>query len=435
MRCDIAIIGGGILGVSLSYFLAFLNPNSSIVVIEREDAVAEHASGRNTGKVHAPYLYDPDKKRVFARAAHIGYSMWQEYTKFHNLPFRTDGVAEVALEPNQTDILEEHYRWGLCNGLSESDMRIYHDESFAKVEPEVTCQGALVCHKDASVDYAALTRNIMADAQAAGVTFLLSNTVKKIKSRGNRVVIETAQRYHIDAGFVINAAGGQAVDISHRMNVGLQYSDMHFRGEYWHAPAEYNRLTSMSIYSVPHYPEYPFLDPHWIMRADGSCEVGPNAVLVFSPYGYDVAENIKCAIPKTWEMIRSGIGQTMRNPAFRHMIISEMWSSVSKRAMINRVRRFLRRLDPAKFVQHGTAGIRSSVVDDNGIFVADPLILEGPNSVHILNYNSPGATGALPFAIYLIDLLQGTGAYRNELDDAQCGLWQYHDIINGMKAN
>lgn len=434
LRCDIAIIGGGILGTALSYYLAFLNPNSSIVVIERENVVAGHASGRNTGKVHAPYLYDPDKKQVSARSAHIGYSMWQEYTKAHNLPFQVDGVAEVALESHQISILEKHYNWGLRNGLDESDMQVY-DASFTKVEPEVTCKGALVCRRDASVDYATLTRAVMADAQAAGVSFLLSHRVKKIKSSGSRIFIQIDQGRSIDAGFVINAAGGEAVDIAHQMNVGLQYSDIHFRGEYWSAPTEYNHLTNMSIYSVPQYPEYPFLDPHWIVRVNGSCEVGPNAVLVFGPYGYGITENIRCALPKTWEMLGSGVRRTIQNPVFRSMIVNEMWSSVSKRAMIGRVRRFLQCLDPARFVRHGTVGIRSSVVDRYGLFVTDVLILEGPNSVHILNYNSPGATGALPFAAYLIDLLQGSGMYRNRVDDARCGLWRYSQIVDKMKIN
>lgn len=434
LRCDIAIIGGGILGTALSYYLAFLNPNSSIVVIERENVVAGHASGRNTGKVHAPYLYDPDKKQVSARSAYIGYSMWQEYAKAHNLPFQVDGVAEVALESHQLSMLEKYYNWGIRNGLNESDMQIY-DASFTKVEPEITCKGALVCNRDASVDYATLTRAVMADAQAAGVSFLLSHRVKRITSRGSRVFIEIARGGSVDAGFVINAAGGEAVDIAHQMNVGLQYSDIHFRGEYWRAPTEYNHLTSMSIYSVPQYPEYPFLDPHWIVRVNGSCEVGPNAVLVFSPYGYGITENIRCALPKTWEMMGSGIRRTIQNPVFRSMIVNEMWSSVSKRAMIDRVKRFLQCLDPARFTQHGTAGIRSSVVDKYGLFVTDVLILEGPNSVHILNYNSPGATGVLPFAAYIVDLLQGSGMYRNRVDDARCGLWRYSQVVNKMKTN
>lgn len=433
LRCDIAIIGGGVLGTVLSYYLAFLNPDLSIVVIERERVVAGHASGRNTGKVHAPYLYDPDKKQIFARAAHIGYSMWQEYAKSHGLQFKPDGVAEVALEPHQISVLEKYYNWGLRNGLSESDMQIY-DASFTKVEPEVTCEGALVCSRDASVDYAALTRAMMADAQAAGVSFLLSHKVSKIKSNSGRIFIQIDQQNNIDAGFVINAAGGQAVDIAHQMNVGLQYSDIHFRGEYWRAPTEFNHLTSMSIYSVPQYSEYPFLDPHWIVRVDGSCEVGPNAVPVFSPYGYDMAENIRCAIPKTWEMLGSGIRRAIQNPMFRSMIINEVWSSVSKRAMIGRVRRFLQRLDPDKFVQHGTAGIRSSVVDRQGRFVTDVLILDGPDSSHILNYNSPGATGVLPFAAYLIDSLHVSGVHNNQIDDAQCGLWRYSQIIDEIRT-
>jgi len=104
------IIGGGILGTSISYFLSCLNKSKKIILIEQAHNVAFHTSGRNTGKVHAPYLYNPEKKKLFAKAAFHGYEMWEEYAALRNLPFKKDGVIEVALDQKGTKVLEKYLR-------------------------------------------------------------------------------------------------------------------------------------------------------------------------------------------------------------------------------------------------------------------------------------------------------------------------------------
>ena len=432
-RYDVVVIGGGVLGVAVSYYLACLNPDSAIAVVEREGSVGRHASGRNTGKVHAPYLYDPDKKGLFARAAFAGYTMWSEYARAKGLPFKTDGVAEVALDEEQVGTLEKYREWGLRNGIQESEMSLVDGREFSRMEPEVRCEGALVCRRDASVNYSLMVESLRRDAESAGAVFLLGNeaTLLRPSPDGTRITLNRDAR--IQAGFVVNTAGGQAVDMAHQMGVAERHTDVHFRGEYWRAPAEYNSLTRTSIYSVPSYPQYPFLDPHWIVRVDGVCEVGPNATPVFSPYGYDLAENAKWFLPKVLEMLGSGARKVPRDPLFREMAAAEVWSSISKEAMIGRVKRFIPRLDPDRFVERGTAGIRSSVIDADGLFVPDAMVMEGPGSLHVLNYNSPGATGALPFAAHLVDTIHSRGLFRSRLDDAQCGLWMFDNVVDVMR--
>jgi len=189
-----------------------------------------------------------------------------------------------------------------------------------------------------------------------------------------------------------------AVDVAHAMGVAREYTDLHFRGEYWQAPAQYQDLTKLSIYSVPRHPEYPFLDPHWIVRADGVREVGPNAVPVFGPYSYKWSKNLADMVPKLWESSRTGARRMFFDRQFLSLASTELKSSLSKTAMIDRVREFLPALRPAAFTVRGTAGIRSSVIDSHGKFVPDTLILKRDSSVHVINYNSPGATGALPMA-------------------------------------
>lgn len=232
---------------------------------------------------------------------------------------------------------------------------------------------------------------------------------------------------------MINAAGGESINIAHDVGIAKNFTDVHFRGEYWRVPKEFHNLTKASVYSVPEFPDYPFLDPHWIIRVDGSCEIGPNAVPVFSPYGYDSVENIKEFIPKIIEMFSSGARKAIFDKQFQELAINEIQSSVSKTAMINRVKRFLPKIDSEKVTEKGTAGIRSSVIDENGKFVPDVILIDGEKSFHILNYNSPGATGALPFAAYVINHLNKNKFIENEFSDAQCGPWKFSKIIEKLE--
>ena len=430
---DLIIIGGGILGTSLSYFLSFLNKSKKIAVIEQEHNVAQHTSGRNTGKVHAPYLYNPEKKKLFANAAFHGYEMWKEYAKLQNLPFKQDGVIEVAIDEKGIKVLEKYLKWGKQNGLEEKDIELMNKEELKKIEPEIKCEAALYAHRDGSTDYSILTNSIMKDSKKNGIDFLFNKKITQIKKNKNKWEITINKNNKIFTNFLINASGGQAIDIAHNMDVAKNFTDVHFRGEYWKTPKKYHNLTKTSVYSVPEFPDYPFLDPHWIVRVDGSCEIGPNAVPVFSPYGYDAAENIKEFIPKVLEMINSGARKIIFDKDFQELAFSEIQSSMSKSVMVERVKKFLPNINPKEITEKGTAGIRSSVIDENGKFVPDVILLEEKSSFHILNYNSPGATGALPFSVHVINQLHQKGLFENDDINLQCGPWKFNEIVEKLE--
>jgi (S)-2-hydroxyglutarate dehydrogenase len=430
---DLIIIGGGILGTSLAYFLSFLNKSKKIAVIEQEHNVAHHTSGRNTGKVHAPYLYNPEKKKLFANAAFHGYEMWKEYSKLQNLPFKEDGVIEVALDEKGIKVLEKYIKWGKQNGLKEKDIELIDKAELKKIEPEIKCEAALYAHRDGSTDYAILTNSIMKDSKRNGINFLFDKKVTQIKKINDKWEIAINEDHKIFTDFLINAAGGQAIDIAHNVEVAKNLTDVHFKGEYWKTPKKYHSLTKTSVYSVPEFPDYPFLDPHWIIRVDGSCEIGPNAVPVFSPYGYNTTENIKEFIPKVFEMLGSGARKAIFDKQFQELAFSEIQSSMSKSVMIERVKKFLPKINSKEITEKGTAGIRSSVINENGKFVPDVILLEEDTSFHILNYNSPGATGALPFSAHVINQLHKRGLFENEDMGAQCGPWKFNDIIKKLE--
>ena len=430
---DIVIVGGGILGTSISYFLSFLNKSKKIAVIEQAHSVAFHTSGRNTGKVHAPYLYNPEKKRLFAKAAFHGYEMWEKYAKLKDLPFKKDGVIEVALDQKGIKVLEKYLKWGKQNGLNDNDIKLMNSEELKEIEPEIKCQAALYINKDASTNYSMLTNSIMKDSKANGTNFLLDTKVTKIKKENSKWAITLNYEHEIYAKYLINAAGGEAVDIAHSVGIAKNFTDVHFRGEYWKVPKEYNNLTKTSVYSVPEFPDYPFLDPHWIIRVNGNCEIGPNAVPVFSPYGYNKSENIKEFIPKMLEMINSGARKAIFDKHFQELAINEIHSSMSKSTMVDRVKKFLPKIDANKITEKGTAGIRSSIIDKKGKFVPDVILKNDEMSFHILNYNSPGATGALPFSAHIVNQLNEIGLLRKEEIDIQCGPWEFAGIIEKLQ--
>jgi (S)-2-hydroxyglutarate dehydrogenase len=432
--CKVAIIGGGVLGMSIAYFLsAHAKSPESVALLEQEKNIAQHTSGRNTGKVHAPFLYDPIKKKTFAKAAALGYEMWQKYSSHKRMLFKRDGVLEVALDDKGIDQLYKYMEWGEANGLTKNELQFLDKNEVARIEPNVRCASAIYCSKDASVNYGAFTLALLEDIQWFGCKLLLGHKVERISPYSQGVyLVTTNQGEEVRAEYLVNVAGGNSMDVAHMMGVAQSYTDLHFRGEYWQAPPQYHDLTKLSIYSVPKHPEYPFLDPHWIVRADNRREVGPNAVPVFGPYAYGWRRNLADMLPKIMESSHTGARKIFFNRQFLSLASTELRSSLSKTTMINRVREFLPQLRPSAFTQRGTAGIRSSVIDKTGRFVPDTLVLERDSSLHVLNYNSPGATGALPMAANITSKIIKASALQ--MSDKPRSLWDATTIADRMKA-
>ena len=207
------------------------------------------------------------------------------------------------------------------------------------------------------------------------------------------------------------------------------YSDLHFRGEYWIADSNYADIVKTNIYSVARHPEFPFLDPHWIKRANGTTEIGPNAVPVPTPETYDgFVTDIQTTISKLGDILTGGAKKLFLNPDFLSLITHEFRSSISKDAMVQRVMNFIPSLEPNYFTKKGTAGIRTPVISPEGNFIPDVLEREGQNSFHIVNYNSPGATGAPAYSALVVKKLQDKGFLKNPKSQKN-SLWDFNSII------
>ena len=425
---DIAIIGGGILGTTISYWISNLY-DSSVCVIDKEADVAKHTSGRNTGVVHTPFYLDPEKKKIFAKSAYISHNLWKTLAIQTQSPWMEIGTIEVAMDELQHKTLEKYQKWGVENGVNEDSLLILDSNELKQKEKNLECYSGLLCKNDVSTDYSKLTQEIKNVSTQNSTEFIFQKTVKSFQQKNDSVQINFTDNSAIECKYLINCSGGNSLDIAKQFDLFESHSDLHFRGEYWIADSNYADIVKTNIYSVARHPEFPFLDPHWIKRANGTTEIGPNAVPVPTPETYDgFVTDIQTTISKLGDILTGGAKKLFLNPDFLSLITHEFRSSISKDAMVQRVMNFIPSLEPNYFTKKGTAGIRTPVISPEGKFIPDVMEREGQNSFHIVNYNSPGATGAPAYSALVIKKLQDKGILNNPKPQKN-SLWDFNSII------
>ena len=428
-KYDIAIIGGGILGTSISYWISSLY-DVNMCVIEKESNVAMHASSRNTAVVHSPFYLNPKTKKVLAKSALISYEMWEKLAKKANVPWKKTGVLELALNENQHKSLEEFMQWGDENGIPSKDLELLDGKQVSKMEPNVECYSAISCKREVSSDFGAFTNEIKKESEKQGTNFLLEKNVKDIKKNEKDSSIIFNDGSNVSANLVINCAGGNSLDIAQMLGLATEYSDLHFRGEYWVADPQYSDLVKTTIYTVAEFKGYPFLDPHWIKKANGQAEVGPNAVPVPSPETYEgYIGDFGTSILKLKDVVTGNARKLLFDSEFLSLISKEWLSSISKTAMIRRVQKFIPKIRPEFFSEKGTAGIRSPIITPQGKFLLDVMELENEHSFNIINYNSPGATGAPAYSAFIIKKLQEKG-FLDYKENPKESIWSFDDVLN-----
>ena len=410
-KFDIVIVGAGILGVSVAFWLSELC-DCSICLIDREEQVARQTSSRNTGVIHRPYYLDPNKKRVIASAAQKSYYMWSSLAKRYNAPWNQVGTIELSIRESDIASLDRYKYWASANGMEDEEISILDSKQAMELEPEVRCLSAIFSKTDTSVDYGQFSNVLYKLAVTNGVKFLGGHTVVRVAETQNVDSVTTLGSKGasgIECKFLINVAGGSSLWFAHMLHLARNCADLHFRGDYWVVNDPFRVRVVHNIYTVAKYKEFPFLDPHFIVRANGIREIGPNAALVSGPYAYDERSSSALKfVEKLFEKQLTPKFKLLTNRKFLALAWDERKSSASKDEMSKRVREFIPSLSTEFVGGRGMAGIRSSLVDGNG-FVPEALQVEGQHSFHILNYNSPGATGAPAFSAYLVKKIKEKG--------------------------
>lgn len=402
------MVGAGVLGVTLSYWLSSLY-DCRTALADLAPKAGAHTSSRNTGVIHRPFYLDPTKKRVFARTSLISHPMWGQLARNGGLPWRPVGTVNVAVEENEIRTLEKYCDWGVENGMDDSEIELLDGRAVSTREPEVKCRAGLLSKTDVSVDFGAFTRYLWRVVTSRGVRFLGGCRVSSLEQRREGIEVglrSPAGVRTVSCRLLVNAAGGGALEIAHALGLGREYASINFRGEYWVVEEPFALRVNSNIYRPPKFPQYPFLDPHFVVRADGSRQIGPNAVAVPGPYVYS-----GIGLTELGAFLRRPVAPKARllaNRDFLALLAGEWRSSLSKSAMCERVKRFVPGLGTAMLQRRAVFGVRSSVVDSSG-FVPEALLLRGAASAHIINFNSPGATGAPSYSAMVIDELRSAG--------------------------
>jgi L-2-hydroxyglutarate oxidase len=358
----------------------------------------------------------------------MSHDLWRRFAEKKGIAWKPVRTIEIALDDTQHKILEKYLKWGVQNGISEKDLELLDRNEITKKEPNISCHSSIFCKTDVAVFFGKLTQELKNESEKNGTNFLLNHKVESIENK-KKPIITFENKTQLSCDFVINCAGGYSLDIAKKFDVALQYSSLHFRGEYWIAQKEYANLVKTNVYSVPNYPDFPFLDPHWILRADGRSEVGPNAVPVPSPETYSgYVGNMETFISKLVDVVTGNARNLLLNTDFMNLIAKEWISSISKVVMIERMQKFIPKIKPEQFLERGTAGIRTPIITPEGKFLPDVIELEGTNSYHILNYNSPGATGAPAYSAYVVKSLQEKGLL-NYTKHTKESIWDFDKIM------
>lgn len=384
---DVAIVGGGAIGLSIARALA-QERDHDITVFEKEHHLAQHQSGRNSGVLHPGFNYPPGSRK--ARFATAGTARLKTYAREHDVPLEEVGVLVAATTDAEIDRLETLTEYADENGV---EVELLHDrEAINAREPHANAKAALWCPEAASIDARQYVHALAADIRDEGVTLETDCAVNALHHVDEGVRLDTEQG-PVEAAWVVNAAGLYADTFAHDLGIAGEYRVVPFRGEYYEIVPERRDLCRSMIYPTPD-PDLPFLGVHFTRRADGSVIVGPNAVLAFGREAYSNRQvNVRelfgtLTSPSFWRLFGD---RTIRRTALR-----ELHKSYRKRAFVNAAQRLVPAVQRADLAP-SYAGNRAQVVSSAGELVTDPLVRHGEHSTHVLNAVSPGLTASLPF--------------------------------------
>ncbi len=377
------------MGVSTAWQLQRIFPDKRILLVEKEQKLAAHQTGHNSGVIHAGVYYQPGslKADFCKRGADQTIAFCQE----HGLPFEQCGKLLVATDQVEYDrmaALEQRCRQ---NGI---ETRRLTETELRRREPAIIGKGALFVAATGITDYPKIADKMAGLFRKLGGEVRLGSEVEAIEEHPDQIEIHLAAET-VATQYLLACGGLMADRLARMMEIDIDFRIIPFRGEYYQLPAHHNGIVNHLIYPIPD-PELPFLGVHLTRMIDGSVTVGPNAVLGWKREGYaninfnlrDVREMF--AFPGFWKVIRSNFRSGLE----------EMRDSIFVSGYLKRVQKYCPQLTLSD-LQPYPAGIRAQAVKSDGSLVHDFLFAESPRSLHVCNAPSPAATSAIPIGEYL----------------------------------
>ncbi|BAY81824.1 FAD dependent oxidoreductase [Calothrix parasitica NIES-267] len=380
---DFAIVGGGIVGLSTSMALGERYPKARILVLEKENQVAFHQTGNNSGVIHSGVYYKPGSfKAKFSRE---GCRSMVKFCQEHGIDHEVCGKVIVATSPEQLPRLENLYKRGLENGL---EVKRITSEEVKEKEPHVASVAGIWVSSTGIVNYKQVCQKYAEIIQKQGSEIKFNTKVEKIVASGQNQVLET-NNGSFETRFVINCAGLYSDRVAKLGNVDPQAKIVPFRGEYYELTPEKRHLVKGLIYPVPN-PDFPFLGVHFTRMIDGTVHAGPNAVLSLKREGY-----------KKTDFNLRDFAEVMSYPGFWKLAakhsdegIKEIIRSFSKAAFVKSLQQLIPEVRSEDVIPTH-AGVRAQALMNDGKLVDDFLIVKGQNSVHVCNAPSPAATSSI----------------------------------------
>jgi L-2-hydroxyglutarate oxidase len=395
-RCDLLVIGGGVVGLSAARAWALRHPGSRVVVLEKEADTGAHASGRNSGVLHAGFYYGTDSLK--ARFSVEGNRQMAAFCDARGVPVRRCGKLVVCRDDAERDVLDLLFERGRANGarierLSAEDAR--------RIEPRIRTHGAALWSPDtAVVDPIRVVRALAADAVAAGVSVRTGTSFT-----GRTAGIVTTASGPIGAGRILNCAGAYADRVAAAWGAGSRWALVPFRGAYVLGDPSAPPL-ACCVYPVPDL-AMPFLGVHLTVTTDGGLKIGPTAAP--ARWREDYGGTGGFSGPELSEQSRIQLRLLRRDATFRRHAVREL-AKHSRTWLVREASRLVSGLERRAFRTWGRPGIRAQLVErETGALVSDFVVEEASRSLHVLNAVSPAFTCSLPFAEHLVDRLEALG--------------------------
>jgi L-2-hydroxyglutarate oxidase len=383
-RFNVVVIGGGIVGLAVALEITRRLPRLRLLLLEKEDRVARHQSGHNSGVIHSGVYYKAGSLK--ARLCVSGAAAMIEFCREHGIPHQVCGKIIVATSEDELPRLEELQRRGEANGLS--GLRLIGADELREIEPHARGLRALAVPSTGVTDFAVVAEKYAELVSAQGGCILTSAAVTGLKPWTDEIVVETT-RGTFATTFLINCAGLFSDRVSRMAGDEPAAMIVPFRGEYYELIPERASLVHALIYPVPD-PRFPFLGVHFTRRISGKVDAGPNAVLALQREGYrhtdisvrDLASSL--AFPGFWAM------------AAKHWLqgFHEFYRSLSKRAFVKALQRLIPEVGNDDLIPSGS-GVRAQALKRDGTLVDDFLFVPSRKMLHVINVPSPAATASL----------------------------------------